>query len=266
MTHTYNNPKAYSENNTLQYNFAMTLINSLKIDASARVLDIGCGDGLITSELAAQASKGYVVGTDISNDMIEFASEKYADINNIKFTQMDAAENVFRGEFDLITSFNALHWVKDQPAALKGIAKAAAPSAEIALLLSHKKSLYHHTLDAVCSNQKWEDYFSNYINPRSFFEKEAYEALVKNTGLNVISITEEEMVYHFESREALIGFFRASMANIKQIPENRKEAFLEDFASAYIAALASANHYTIPVGFWCLTVRAKKTEKAPLGA
>lgn len=261
MAHAYKNPKAYNENNTLQFNFAMILINSLKIDASARVLDIGCGDGLITNQLAVQANKGHVVGTDISEEMVTFASNKYAAINNIKFTQMDAAKNVFSSEFDLITSFNALHWVKDQAAALNGIAQAAAPNAGIALLLSHKKSLYHHTLDSVCSNRTWKAYFSDYTNPRSFFEKEAYETLVKNTGLNVVSITEEEMIYHFETRDALIGFFRASMANIKQIPESRKEAFLEDMASTYIAALANQNHHTIPVAFWCLMVRANKAGK-----
>jgi ubiquinone/menaquinone biosynthesis C-methylase UbiE len=258
MTHSYNNPKEYSDNNSLQYEFAMRVIDDIKISPSAKVLDLGCGDGLITSKLSELTPNGHVIGTDISEQMIAHASKEYSSYQNLEFLQMDASKNIFDGQFDLITSFNALHWVKDQGAALAGISKAAKPGANIILLLSHKKSLYHHTLDRICSTNRWDKYFSNYVNPRSFFEKNDYEYMLKEAGLNVTSITEEEMVYCFNTPEKLKAFFRASMANVGQIPKNEKENFLGDFAMEYLSNTKEKNNDKITLSFWCLVINANK--------
>ncbi len=50
--HVYENPKKYSENNALQYNFAMRMMRKISFYSNSRVLDIGSGDGVITSEIA----------------------------------------------------------------------------------------------------------------------------------------------------------------------------------------------------------------------
>ena len=68
--------------------------------------------------MAKMASQGCVIGTDISEKMIEYANRTYSSQNNLRFLQMDTSKNIFRNEFDLITSFNSLHWVKDQKGAL----------------------------------------------------------------------------------------------------------------------------------------------------
>lgn len=44
--HIYRNPKKYSENNSLQYNFAIDMLSNIVFESSSRVLDIGCGDGV----------------------------------------------------------------------------------------------------------------------------------------------------------------------------------------------------------------------------
>jgi ubiquinone/menaquinone biosynthesis C-methylase UbiE len=122
ISHIYRNPNKYSKNNALQYNFAMKLLSKISFNNLSRVLDVGCGDGVITSEIAGIVHEGCVIGTDISEQMIEFASKKYADQYNLRFLAMDASKNIFREQFDIITSFNCLHWVKDQQYALFGIA------------------------------------------------------------------------------------------------------------------------------------------------
>ncbi len=261
MTHSYQNPKAYSENNALQYQFAMRLVEGIKVSHSSRVLDLGCGDGLITSKLAERVQNGKVIGTDISETMVTFAANKYSHIANLSFMQMDAARNTFENTFDLITSFNALHWVKDQAAVLSGIAKAARLNATIFLLFSHKKSRYHHTLDELSQASLWQPYFIDYINPRSFYEKDVYTLLVKNAGLDNIDICEEEMVYYFESSTQLKNFFRASMANIKQIPDHLKEAYLSELTDRYLTQLNLSDNTKIPLSFWCLVVKAAKLHR-----
>jgi SAM-dependent methyltransferase len=179
--------------------------------------------------------------------------------------QMDTSKNLFRDQFDVITSFNSLHWVKDQVSALRGIARAVIENGKIILLLSHKKSQYHHTLDTLCSQEKWSHYFKDYLNPRSFFEVKEYDTLLKEAGLDIASLNEREMTHHFDTVEKLKEFLGNSMANIKQIPQDKKNEFLDDFCKEFFDLLECKNSTNIAVSFWCLEVLASKpvqTKKA----
>jgi SAM-dependent methyltransferase len=73
-----------------------------------RVLDLGCGDGVLTEKLAALGAK--VVGIDNSPDMIAAAHRRGLDAR-----MMDAGSLTFQNEFDAVFSNAALHWVKDDP-------------------------------------------------------------------------------------------------------------------------------------------------------
>jgi trans-aconitate 2-methyltransferase len=95
-----------------------------------RVLDISCGDGRITAEIARRLGSGSVLGIEPSTRMIDFAKAHFADHTypNLAFAVGDATALPFRREFDLVVSFNALHWVRDQNAALRGIREALKPT------------------------------------------------------------------------------------------------------------------------------------------
>jgi SAM-dependent methyltransferase len=81
----------------------------LRLKGSERVLDIGCGDGRITAEIAARVPQGSVIGVDSSHDMIAFASSHFGlELRpNVRFEVADAGSLPFREEFDLVVSFNA---------------------------------------------------------------------------------------------------------------------------------------------------------------
>lgn len=258
ISHIYRNPYTYSKNNALQYNFAMKLLSKVSFDTKSRVLDVGCGDGVITNEIAAIVHEGCVIGTDISEQMIEFATKTYKVRNNLRFLVMEANKNIFREQFDIITSFNCLHWVKDQQNALFGIVRSALPGAQVALLLSHKKSLYHLVLDNLCSSSKWKNSFIDFVSPRLFFNLDDYRDMLVKSGLEVVDISEEEMTYSFQSKEHLKDFFSAAGSQIKQIPEARKAEFLNDFVSEYLKSANCFQENLIPVGFWCLQIIAVK--------
>lgn len=258
IKHSYKNPKKYSENNSLQYNFAMKMLEKVIFSNTSRILDVGCGDGLITFEMAKLVPHGCVIGSDISKQMIHHATNSYENQENLRFLQMDASRNFFLDQFDIITSFNCLHWVIDQRAALKGIARAASKDSQIVLLFSHRKSLYHDVLEIICSKEKWYPFFKDFVNPRSFFLIDEYKQISEESGLQIIDISEAEMTYFFKTETQLQDFFSAAGCQINRIPEEHKQDFLKDFSKEFINQSKIDEEELIPVSFWCLQVVAKK--------
>ena len=114
----------YSRRSSLQEAMAQEVLALLDLRGSERILDVGCGDGKITAQIASRASKGgSVVGVDPSRDMISFARSHFgpATLPNLRFEVADARRLPFKNEFDLMVSFNALHWVPEQQTALSSI-------------------------------------------------------------------------------------------------------------------------------------------------
>ncbi|MBS0626984.1 MAG: class I SAM-dependent methyltransferase, partial [Verrucomicrobia bacterium] len=63
----------YIRHSSLQNGLAKDILSTYRIDSHASILDVGCGDGRITAELARHAIHGKVLGIDASPGMIEFA-------------------------------------------------------------------------------------------------------------------------------------------------------------------------------------------------
>jgi trans-aconitate 2-methyltransferase len=101
----------YSEVSSLQRWLADQHLAMLELDGTERVLDIGCGDGRITAEIARRLESGSVLGIDPSTHMIDFAkAHSEPAYPNLAFALGDATALPYRGEFDVVVSFNALHW------------------------------------------------------------------------------------------------------------------------------------------------------------
>jgi len=113
----------YAKHSNAQQKWAKELISRINLRGSESLLDIGCGDGKITAEIASCLKAGTVVGIDNSAEMISLAKEKFPNSThpNLSFLKQDARELSFCQEFDVIFSNAVLHWVLDHRPVLKGI-------------------------------------------------------------------------------------------------------------------------------------------------
>ncbi len=71
------NAQDYAKHSSGQFEWAQELIAKLDLQGSESILDIGCGDGKITHQLAEAAKNGYVLGIDQSEEMIRMALEQF---------------------------------------------------------------------------------------------------------------------------------------------------------------------------------------------
>jgi len=80
--------------------------------SSARVLELGCAEGLFTKMLSEKA--GDILAVDISERALERATIRCAGLENVKFKQHDIAQGIHLGEFDLIICSEILYYLRDR--------------------------------------------------------------------------------------------------------------------------------------------------------
>ena len=71
------NSADYHKSSQPQQQWAKELIAKLRLSGNEVVLDIGCGDGKVTAEIARNLSGGNVTGVDSSPEMIRFACDHF---------------------------------------------------------------------------------------------------------------------------------------------------------------------------------------------
>ncbi len=103
-----------------------------------RVLDIGCGCGQTTLDLAARVgSAGHVTGVDISEPMLQVARgrEMPRDAAQVEFLQSDAqTADLGEGVFDAVFSRFGVMFFSEPPAAFANLRKALKPGGRLAFV------------------------------------------------------------------------------------------------------------------------------------
>ena len=112
----------YEGKHSFVWRLGAGVLELLAPQAGERILDLGCGTGQLTAEIAQRGAQ--VVGLDNSANMIGQARQNYP---GLAFVLGDAAGFRFEQPFDAVFSNAALHWVKDPESAVESIARALKP-------------------------------------------------------------------------------------------------------------------------------------------
>lgn len=123
----------YQDRHAFVWRYGASVLELLAALADERILDVGCGTGQLTAEIAKAGAQ--VVGLDSSAEMIAEARRNFP---NITFVLGDAAGFGFPEPFDAVFSNAALHWVKDADGAVESIANALRPGGRFVAELGGK--------------------------------------------------------------------------------------------------------------------------------
>lgn len=102
-----------------------------------QVLDVGCGTGHSSRDVARLAPSGSVLGVDLSSRMLALARERSAadGLTNTEFVQADAQVHAFEPEaVDIAISSFGVMFFEDRDAAFANIGRAVRPGGRIAFL------------------------------------------------------------------------------------------------------------------------------------
>jgi len=100
--------------------FGAPVVELLDPKPGERILDLGCGDGVLTEKIAALGAR--VVAVDAAPDMVAAAKARGLDARVVPGQSL-----AFEGEFDAVFSNAALHWMRPQEAVLDGVRRALKP-------------------------------------------------------------------------------------------------------------------------------------------
>lgn len=232
------NPSGYERIAQLQRVMAEAVLGRLTLEGSERILDVGCGQGRITAEVATRVPRGSVLGVDASQDMVAYAHRHYSgpDHPNLAFAVADARNLSAHREFDRVISFNALHWIPDQSTALRSIRESLKPrgQAHLRFVPAGPRSSLEDVIEAVAHRSRWADAFAGVTAPYGHPEPDAYTRLAEAAGFEVLSMDCTDHCWDFETAGAFEAFARVTFVEwTRRLPEPDQLEFIREVLASY---------------------------------
>ena len=113
------------------------------------IVDVGCGPGLLTGELAAAVGPaGRVTGIDASTAMLGLARQRCGDLANVRLREGDAAElELEDGSADAVCCTQVLLYVPDHRRAIAEMFRVLKPGGRVLVLETDWRSAVLHSRD-----------------------------------------------------------------------------------------------------------------------
>jgi trans-aconitate methyltransferase len=255
--------KDYAKNSANQYVWAQELIPKLKLKGDEALLDVGCGDGKITAEIAKALPKGRVVGVDSSPEMVKLAQSTFPKgaNPNLSFELMDARKLNFQGEFDVVFSNAALHWIVDQTAVLQGVQRSLKANGRLLFQMAGRGNAKDviDVLDELRLEMPWKEFFEGFAFPYAFLGTEEYRLLLREAGLMPLRVELFPKDMKFAGAEGLAGWVRTTwLPFTERIPVGLRDRFVLEIVNRYLKRFPADPSGTIHLDMKRLEVEANK--------
>jgi len=226
------NADRYARNARFVANLATPVMDLLAPRAGERILDLGCGDGVLTRELADLGCR--VIGADASPELVDAARALGLDVRVI-----DGQALAFENDFDAVFSNAALHWMPDARAVLTGVAHALVPGGRfVAEMGGHgncativralERGLEQRGVDAAAHN------------PWYFPTPEAYAQALEQAGFDVASMQLEPRPTELPGD--VLGWLETFAGSfVSALPPKQQAAYLDEVASTLESQLKRAD-------------------------
>jgi len=172
--------KLYDQQHHFVSDYGSDVLQWLAPQKGEHILDVGCGTGALTSQIAESGASVY--GIDASADMIASAKASNLALN---FEVMDATKLAFKSDFDAIFSNATFHWIEDQEALIKGLHKSLKPRGRLIAEFGGKRNIKSIT-DAVALAAKELGLDHKIITNFWFFPSiSTYSAMLESQGFEI---------------------------------------------------------------------------------
>jgi trans-aconitate methyltransferase len=178
------NANLYDAKHDFVWKYGSEVVSLLAPQPGERILDLGCGTGHLTSQIADSGAQ--VVGVDRSPEMIAAARKAFP---NLKFEMTDARKLPFDTEFDAVFSNATLHWIREPELVIKSVWNALRPGGRFVAEFGGKGNI--RTMQRAFNRSLVELNLARpgEVNPWYYPSVSEYATLLENDGFEVRFMT-----------------------------------------------------------------------------
>jgi ubiquinone/menaquinone biosynthesis C-methylase UbiE len=201
-----------------------------RVGAGQRVLDVGCGSGVLTEELARRTSAEDVAGVDPS-PLLAACAERVpgADLRGGSAEELPWQDD----EFDAALAQLVVHFMADPAAGAGEMARVTRPGGTVAACTWD----FGEGMQLLCTF--WQS--ARALDPEAdaetspFGQREQLDALWRGAGLEQVETEALEVSSHYESFDELWDSFRLGVGpsgqHLVALPQERQEALRGEYFS-----------------------------------
>lgn len=220
-----------------QFKAGLVMIEKLGIRDGQTVLDIGCGTGRLTLNVAKLVGPGgKVIGIDPSQNRIEIAARKSGDKpkSNISFEigNSNELDHFKSNSFDVVYLNVVLHWIHDKKDALNQIYRILKPGGRLGITTGNKDKPYtvKSIMNEILQRPRYEGVSGAKKEPGSPINMMELEQLFLDLRFREFEITCKKDPRYFETPLKCIEYVEASLFGnfLANVPENLRESVKAD--------------------------------------
>jgi len=193
--------------------------------AGMRVVDLGCGTGDLTAQIAARLPESETLGIDSSPAMIERASRLAR--RGLRFEQRDF--HTLEGEWDLVFAHASLQWADDHPTLFARLRDHLAPGGQlVAQVPANHGHLTHTALAELAGESPFREALSSWVRVSPVLRPSEYGELLFRLGFESIAVRLVVYPHVVPNADALVEWMLGTgmLPYLDRLPEALRDPFV----------------------------------------
>jgi trans-aconitate 2-methyltransferase len=227
------------------------ILSRLKLRDDERIIDLGCGSGENTLELARRSARGTAMGVDGSPAMVE-AARKVLDIEpelkrRVSFELMNVAEFHGECEYSLIFSNATFQWIPDHKKLFAACFEALRLGGTIVVQMpANETETAKMEIGRLAREAPWSEMLGG--RDRAFHEEppEFYAAMLKQIGYDEIDCYHLTFHHQMDRPHDVVQWYKSTGLRpfLDKLPKESHDEFLGKVTERLIAAYGTAGPMT----------------------
>ena len=220
------------------------LVALVEVRPDMHVVDLGCGSGELTRDLAVRLGAASVLGIDSSPAMLDAAD---ADAR-VKFELGDVATHAIGQDLDLVFSSAALHWLPNHAALFERMRRALGPSGQLAVQMpANFEQPTHTTAVEIAGEAPFAAVLGDKRSGAAVESPETYSLLLHRLGFQRQIVRQQIYLHLLPSKSEVVEWVKGSMLTWyrTRLGDELFASFLARYSERLLAQLPDERPYPL---------------------
>ena len=243
--------KLYQKSSQWQFDLGMMAIERLAPQDGENILEIGCGNAMITIEIAKIIPHGSITAIELSEEMIKQAKINLSNtmIKNVKILHINALDIKFDKKFDAVFSNSAIHWILDLKLIYSLFYDALKKNGRIMVQTGLKEiNLMFKALFKINKLPEYKNILNSVQFPWRYLSIKETKSILKKVGFRDIKVEPYKYYRKFHNIEEFLNFSKAAalVPYLNEISSTLKEDFINKY-KAIVKEMISPENIEIEI-------------------